>query len=48
MALLVAIWREWVREAELADERVPAELSGREPARIEVLGGDAPRKSHTG
>ncbi|MDW6021361.1 AI-2E family transporter [Mesorhizobium sp. BAC0120] len=48
MALLVAIWREWLREVELADERAPAEISGREPARIEVLGSEGPRKSQTG
>jgi len=51
MALLVAIWREWLREVELADEQIPAEPSEREsgPSRIEVLpGGDAPRRSQVG
>ncbi len=48
MALLVAIWREWLREVEMADE--PAEAPPeREPSRIEVVaGGEAPRKSQAG
>jgi len=49
MALLVAIWREWLREVEMADEPVAEAPSEREPSRIEVVaGGEAPRKSQAG
>lgn len=48
MALLVAIWREWLREVELADEPALAEPAEREPTRIEVVGSDQPRKSQAG
>ena len=38
MALLVAIWREWLREVELADEVVPDSVAEIEAGRrIEVL-----------
>ncbi|MCF6118866.1 AI-2E family transporter [Mesorhizobium muleiense] len=47
MALLVAIWREWLREVELADElapAAPAELEGA-PPQIEIV---AEKKSQAG
>ncbi|TIT06297.1 MAG: AI-2E family transporter, partial [Mesorhizobium sp.] len=47
MALLVAIWREWLREVELADElaaAAPAELEG-SPPQIEIV---AEKKSQAG
>lgn len=38
MALLVAIWREWLREVELADEVVPDSVAEIEAGRrIEIL-----------
>jgi hypothetical protein len=49
MALLVAIWREWLREVELAEDAVPeavAELEGG-PPQIEIVAGPA-KKSQTG
>lgn len=48
MALLVAIWREWLREVELADELAPvapAELEGAPPPQIEIV---AEKKSQAG
>ncbi|RWM91007.1 MAG: AI-2E family transporter [Mesorhizobium sp.] len=48
MALLVAIWREWLREVELADElapAAPAELEGAPPPQIEIV---AEKKSQAG
>ncbi len=48
MALLVAIWREWLREVELADElapSAPAELEGAPPPQIEIV---AEKKSQAG
>lgn len=48
MALLVAIWREWLREVELADElahAAPAELEGAAPPQIEIV---AEKKSQAG
>ncbi|RWP59748.1 AI-2E family transporter [Mesorhizobium sp.] len=48
MALLVAIWREWLREVELADElapAAPAELEGATPPQIEIV---AEKKSQAG
>jgi predicted PurR-regulated permease PerM len=48
MALLVAIWREWLREVELADERalaLPEEDAA--PPRIEAVA-VAPKKAQTG
>ncbi|MDX8446582.1 AI-2E family transporter [Mesorhizobium captivum] len=36
MALLVAIWREWLREVEIMDEQAPATDEGNEPPRIEA------------
>ncbi|TIM83875.1 AI-2E family transporter, partial [Mesorhizobium sp.] len=47
MALLVAIWREWLREVELADElapAAPAEMEG-SPPQIEIV---AEKKSQAG
>jgi len=49
MALLVAIWREWLREVELAEDTVPdpvAELEGGLP-QIEIIAGPA-KKSQAG
>ena len=49
MALLVAIWREWLREVELAEDAVPdpvAELEGG-PPQIEIIAGPA-KKSQAG
>ncbi|MER8657547.1 AI-2E family transporter [Mesorhizobium sp. M0847] len=49
MALLVAIWREWLREVELAEDTVPdaaAELEGG-PPQIEIVAGPA-KKSQAG
>lgn len=49
MALLVAIWREWLHEVETADEPVAEVPPEREPSRIEVIAGaEAPRKSQAG
>ncbi len=48
MALLVAIWREWLREVELADEldpAAPAKLEGAPPPQIEIV---AEKKSQAG
>ncbi|RWK48127.1 AI-2E family transporter [Mesorhizobium sp.] len=48
MALLVAIWREWLREVELADElapAAPAELEAAPPPQIEIV---AEKKSQAG
>ncbi|SIT52912.1 conserved membrane hypothetical protein [Mesorhizobium prunaredense] len=48
MALLVAIWREWLREVELADELdpvAPAKLEGAPPPQIEIV---AEKKSQAG
>lgn len=50
MALLVAIWREWLREVELTDERplaAPIEADAA-PARIEVVEAAPKRKAQTG
>ena len=49
MALLVAIWREWLREVELAEDTVPdpvVELEGG-PPQIEIIAGPA-KKSQAG
>ena len=49
MALLVAIWREWLREVELAEDTVPdavAEIEGR-PPQIEIVAGPA-KKTQAG
>ncbi len=49
MALLVAIWREWLREVEIADELAPGEVPGANPPQqIEVVAERGAKETQAG